>query len=115
MFYKLRMPNRHDINDRIGNPPVRPFSEDHSDTLDKFEDDWCGYAYSALLRDAGKGEDDGAAAAGTRRQAAAIIELERDEYGLPIVPPRRSMKSGDLDVLIRSFLTIHYRSSCLLR
>jgi hypothetical protein len=33
---------------------------------------------------------------------------------LPIVPPRKSMKSGDLDVLIRSFLTIHYRLSSLL-
>lgn len=82
--------------------------------MDKFEDDWCGYAYSALLRDAGKGEDDRAAAAGSRRPAAAIIDLERDEYGLPIVPPRKSMKSGDLDVLIRSFLTIHYCLSSLL-
>jgi hypothetical protein len=39
MFYKLRMPNRHNINDRIGNPPVQLFSKDHSDTLGKFKDD----------------------------------------------------------------------------
>jgi hypothetical protein len=79
--------------------------------LDKFEDDWCSFAYSALLQDAGKGEDDGAAAAGSRCLAAAIIDLERDEYGLLIVPPWKSMKSGDLDMLIQSFLTIHFHLS----
>jgi hypothetical protein len=91
------------INDRIGNPPVWLFSEDHSDILDKFEDDWCDYPYSILLQDVSKDEDDGVATAGTRCQAATIIELEHDEYGLPIVPPWRRMKSGDLDVLILAF------------
>jgi hypothetical protein len=55
--------------------------------LNKFEDNWCSFAYSALLQYAGKGEDDGVAAAESRCLAAAIIDLERDEYGLPIVLP----------------------------
>jgi ribosomal protein S6 len=55
--------------------------------LNKFENDWCSFAYSALLRDAVKGEDDGVAAVGSRRLATAITDLERDEYGLMIVPP----------------------------
>jgi hypothetical protein len=102
--------DRHDFNDRVGKQAISSFSVDNEDALETFEKEWAGYAYSALLHDAGRTEAEGAAAAGVpRRLPAAIIELDRDPYGLPIIPPARSMKGGDLDVLIRSFLTIHYR------
>ena len=106
------MDNRHDFNDRLGTPAISPFSVDNKDALEEFEKEWAGYAYGGLLRDAGRTEAEGAAKAGvTRRLPAAIIELEQDHYGLPIIPPARSMKAGDLDLLIWSFLTIHYRPS----
>jgi hypothetical protein len=105
------MDNRHDFNDRLGTPAISPFSVDNEDSLEAFEKDWAGYAYSALLRDAGRTEAEGAASAGvSRRLPAAIIELEHDHHGLPIIPLARSMKGGDLDLLIQSLLTINYRT-----
>ena len=100
------MHDRHDFNDRLGTQAISSFSADNEEALEVFEKDWAGYAYSALLHDSGRSEAEGAAVA--RRLPAAIIDLNSDPYGLPIIPPARSMRGGDLDLLIRSFLTIHY-------
>jgi hypothetical protein len=73
--------------------------------------EWAGYALGALLRDAGRTEGEGVAAPGSRKRLPAeLIEMDRDSYGLPIIPTQTSMKGANLDQLIRSFLTIHYRS-----
>jgi len=93
--------DEHDFNDQVGKQAISSFSVDNEDTLETFEKEWAGYAYSALLHDAGRMEAEGAVAVGVpRRLPAAIIELDRDPCGLPIIPPARSMKGGDLDILI---------------
>jgi hypothetical protein len=98
----------HDYNDQIGTPAVERFEVENSHDLTMFESAWSPYAYAALLRDAGKSEEDGAATAAGKRQSAAILTLDEDEYGLPIIPAEINMKGAELDLLIRSFLTIHY-------
>ena len=106
------MSYRHDFNDQLGTTPIGLFADQDHEALDAFEREWALYAYSALLRDAGRSEEEGAAAAGIRRRLPAeVMELQSDRYGLPIIPPAGCMKGGDLNVLIRSFLTIHYRKS----
>lgn len=102
--------SRYDFNAQIGNPPPGVFIDDHLDVelQQRFEAEWAHYAHTALCADSGRDPEAGAAATGTRA-SPALIELDRDEYDLPILPPLNpSIKTNEINTLIRSFLGIHY-------
>ena len=107
------VPARHNFNHEIGEPAGDCFLDapQYSEAVETFEDVWAEYAYSALLRDSGRGADDVRRPA-PRKQPTTIVDLERDEHDLPLLPPLEpNMKTDEINTLIRSFLVIHYRSS----
>lgn len=104
--------NRNDFNSKIGNHPPEPFVDNllEVSTQQRMEAEWANYAHVALCVDAGQEPAEPAGAA--RRAPTALIEFERDVYDLPLLPPLKEyMKTDELNTLIRSFLTIHYRES----
>jgi hypothetical protein len=73
-----------------------------------FEAEWASYAHAALCGDAHRDGGDGAAPSAARA-TTRLIDLERDEYDLPILPPLNpNIKTDDINTLIRSYLGIHY-------
>ena len=105
--------SRYDFNAKIGKQPPEPFVDNHLDvgTQQCLEGDWAQYAHAALSVDAGK--DPGLElAALAHRSYTDLIELERDEYDLPLLPPlRQFIKTDKINNLIQSFLAIHYGES----
>jgi hypothetical protein len=100
---------RYDFNTQLGNPAPGPFIEGHldPDTQVTLEADWSNYAHAAF-RSSGHGNDN-SQAMGTSRAPTMKVEFERDEYDLPILPQHNaSMKTDEINTLIRSFLGIHY-------
>jgi len=105
-------PNRNDFNSKIGKYPPEPFVDNllEVSTQQRMEAEWGSYAHVALCVDAG--EEPGEPAGSARRAPTALIEFERDVYDLPLLSPLKEyMKTDEINVIIRSFLTIHYCES----
>ena len=102
---------RNDFNAEIGDAGlarlVNPAGE--SDVVAQFERVCSKYIFNALHNDAGRGVDDAMPAAQSKH-VPPHLGLALDKYMLPILPQvKENINTDDINILIRSFLVIHYR------
>ena len=103
--------DRNDFNPEIGPSTLGRFADTAGDShvMEEFEGLWAGYVLNGLQTDAGLATVV-APRPGNGKNAVRLLTLPLDEYHLPILPPlKANINSEDINVLIRSFLVIHYR------
>jgi len=97
---------RHDFNENLGNVKVQSFQAKFPEVVEQLKAAWVEYMKYCYRVEEGEEVESIA----QNRPTAALMDLDRDVKGFPLVPPA---SEGDsltyMKKVVRSFMTAHYR------